>query len=262
MAGRSQDWLGKTVVVTGGSSGIGAQVVRQFAERGATVFNLDRDLRHPSDDLNNSGSSIVQIATDVSDPESVLKALEHVRSAAGIPDVLVNAAGIYPSHTLVTMEDENWSDVLNVNLRGPFLTMRWLARAVSGDHAVDRSNLNRRVINISSGAARTGRAGAGHYCASKAGLEMLTKVAALEFADLGIAVNGVAPGLIATPGTADLSPDFCEILVQGQPVHRFGESDEVARATLFLADPATTFITGTVIDVDGGFMAGRPLPVA
>ncbi|WP_030922427.1 SDR family NAD(P)-dependent oxidoreductase [Streptosporangium amethystogenes] len=251
---------GTVVLVTGGAQGIGRGITGAFHEAGATVVVADLDetrtARVTAELAAVSGGSPAASAVrlDVRDPESVTAAFEQATALHGGVDVLVNCAGVYPNTPVLDMTAAEWDEVFAVNVRGVMLASQAFARTSGtlGD--------GRRIVNVSSGAARSARVGAAHYCSSKAAVEMLTRVLALEFAPSGITVNAVAPGLIEVPATVALSAEYVAALVAGQPVHRMGTPAEIARACVFLADPDSSFITGSVLDVDGGFLAGTALP--
>ncbi|MEU8206853.1 SDR family NAD(P)-dependent oxidoreductase [Streptosporangium sp. NPDC049046] len=252
---------GTVVLVTGGAQGIGRGIADAFHDAGATVVVADLDEtrteRFAAELAATSVASpapVSAVRLDVRDPGSVTAAFEHATTRHGGVDVLVNCAGVYPNTPVLDMTAAEWDEVFAVNVRGVMLTSQAFARtsgALGG---------GRRIVNVSSGAARSARVGAAHYCSSKAAVEMLTRVLALEFAPSGITVNAVAPGLIEVPATLALSAEYVTTLVAGQPVHRMGTPAEIARACLFLADPDSSFITGSVLDVDGGFLAGTALP--
>ncbi|KAA9380811.1 SDR family oxidoreductase [Microbispora cellulosiformans] len=240
-------------LVTGGAQGIGRGVAAAFREAGSKVVIADVDEARAAETAAGlSGVSWVRM--DVRDPASVAAATAEAAARHGGLDTLVACAGVYPNTPLPEMDPAEWDEVFAVNVRGVMLAAREFARTPGA------TGTGRRIIAISSGAARSARVGAAHYCASKAALEMLVKVLALELAPSGTTVNAVAPGLIEVPATAALAPEYIATLVAGQPVHRMGTPAEVARACLFLADPGSSFITGSVLDVDGGFLAGTPLP--
>ncbi|WP_229674220.1 SDR family NAD(P)-dependent oxidoreductase [Nakamurella endophytica] len=248
--------------MTGAAGGIGRRIALDFAAAGATVVVADVDAAGADATVQQAvrdGHRAASVRMDVTSAASVESALEAVALRHGFPDVLVAAAGIYPTRLLVEMTDQEWDAVHGVNVRGPFLLCRWLARRIT-DGTVPRTR--RSIVVVSSGAARSGRIGASHYCSSKAAVEMLTRVAALELAPLGVTVNAVAPGLIDVPRVRELSPEYLDTLVAGQPVQRIGRPEHVARACLFLADDRSDYVTGAVLDVDGGFSAGRPLPLS
>jgi NAD(P)-dependent dehydrogenase (short-subunit alcohol dehydrogenase family) len=153
------------------------------------------------------------------------------------------------------MSEAEWDAVFDTNVKGMFLVSRAVARQMIAGGVAGR------IVNISSGAANSGRVGAAHYCASKAAVNMFTRVLAIELAPHGIVVNAVAPGLIEVPGWS-LSEAYIDALVSATPLGRIGQPEDVARAVLYLASPAATFITGTVLGVDGGSQAGRAVPLS
>ncbi|GAA1717451.1 SDR family NAD(P)-dependent oxidoreductase [Nonomuraea bangladeshensis] len=242
---------GAVALVTGGAQGIGRGIAEAFRDAGATVVVADLDAERAAEVVAGPGR-MSALRLDVRDPASVEEAFRRAAERHGRLDILVNCAGRYPNTPLLDMPLAEWDDVYAINVRGVMLTSQAFARLPGGD--------GRRIITVSSAAARSARVGASHYCSSKAAVEMLTKVLALELAPLGVTVNAVAPGLIEVPATADLAPEYVATLVAGQPVHRMGTPAEIARACLFLAHPDASFVTGSVLDVDGGFLAGTALP--
>ncbi|MGW4791557.1 SDR family NAD(P)-dependent oxidoreductase [Nonomuraea sp. NPDC004297] len=246
---------GAVVLVTGGAQGIGRGVCESFHAAGATVVVADLDIDRAAGLAAGTAAGSARMSAvrlDLRDPASVTAAFEQAAERHGGIDVLVNCAGLYPNTPLLDLPVAEWDEVYLVNVRGVMLASQAFARLPGRGE--------RRIVNISSAAARSARVGAAHYCSSKAAVEMLTKVLALELAPLGITVNAVAPGLIEVAATASLAAGYVATLVAGQPVRRMGTPAEIARACLFLADPQASFVTGSVLDVDGGFLAGTALP--
>ncbi len=249
---------GRIVLITGAARGIGRGIAEAFAAAGAGVVVADKDgveAERVADELRGTGAEALAVPVDVREAAAVAAMVERALARFGRIDVLVNNAGIYPNTPVLEMDEAEWDAVFDVNVKGMFLASRAVAASM-----VARGG-GGRIVNISSGAAVSGRPGAAHYCASKAAVEMFTKVLAIELAPHGVLVTAVAPGLIEVPG-ADLAPEYVEALVALTPVKRAGEPADVANAVLFLASPASSFITGTILGVDGGGLAGRPLPLS
>jgi 3-oxoacyl-[acyl-carrier protein] reductase len=245
----------RVVLVTGGAHGIGLAIVRAFAQAGAKVIVADQReadaTRAASTITSEMGTEGLAVAVDVRVAAAVDAAVQRALAHFGRIDVLVNNAGIYPNTPVLEMDENEWDAVFDTNVKGMFLMSRAVGRAM-----VTRGG---RIINISSGAAESGRVGAAHYCASKAAVNMFTRVLALELAPHGIVVNAVGPGLIEVPGWS-LSQDYIDAIVSANPMGRIGQPEDVAQAVLYLASPAATYMTGTTLYVDGGSLAGRPLP--
>ncbi|MFN8591941.1 MAG: 3-oxoacyl-ACP reductase family protein [Thermomicrobiales bacterium] len=249
----------RVVIVTGAGHGIGLAIATAFARAGARVALADlreeRARSAASALAAETGTETMAIAVDVRDAASVEAAVNQVRGHFSRIDTLVNNAGIYPNSLVVEMDESEWDAVFATNVKGMFLMSRAVARVLiaQGDGG--------RIVNISSGAAESGRVGAAHYCTSKAAVNMFTKVLALELAPHGIAVNAVGPGLIEVPDWS-LSDEYIDAIVSTNPMRRIGQPEDVANAVLYLASPSTTYTTGAVLYVDGGGLAGRPLPLS
>lgn len=243
-------------VVTGAARGLGRAIAEALAAEGATVAVTDLDLAAAgavAASLERTGAAAARAwRLDVQDRAMVEAVFAEIDAALGAPDVLINNAGIYPDHALTEMPEAAWDAVIDTNLKGPFLCGQAFARrriAAGGGGA---------IVNLASTAAFSARAGAAHYCTSKAGLVMLTKCMAMEFGPHRIRVNAVAPGLIEVEGER-VSADYKRSFLPMIPYGRIGQPEDVARAVAFLASDLTDFITGTVLAVDGGFLTGRPL---
>ena len=202
--------------------------------------------------LSADGSTARAYKLDVSSAQQVSDVFASVARDLGLPDALVNNAGIYPSHSILEMPEAAWDSVLDINLKGPFLCSQAFARirVASGGYGA--------IVNLASTAAFSARVGAAHYSASKAGVVMLTKSLAQEFGPYGIRVNAVAPGLIEVD-EGHVSAEYKEMFLKMIPRSRIGRPEDVAAAVAFLLTQAADYINGECIAVDGGFLAGRTL---
>jgi 3-oxoacyl-[acyl-carrier protein] reductase len=237
----------RVAVVTGGARGIGAAICRRLAVDGHAVGVLDLDETVASavaKEIVDAGGSAVAVAVDVSEEASVTAAVDRVASELGAPTVLVNNAGIIRDNLLFKMTVADWDQVMSVHLRGAFL----MARAVQGHMVEARFG---RIVNMSSLSA-LGNRGQANYAAAKAGLQGLTKTLALELGRFGVTANAVAPGFIETDMTASLTDKTRQQALEMIPLRRFGSVEAVAELTAFLASDRADYITGQVIQVDGG----------
>ena len=240
---------GKVAIITGGSRGIGAEVGARLAEDGAAVVVSGRDgerLQQTVREWETQGRAVLGIVADAASREDCERLVSTAKQHFGRIDVLVNDAGMTHDQLLVRMTDEDWDRVIEVNLRSAFL----MTRAVS--KALVRQKSGGRVINITSTAGAMGNAGQVNYSAAKAGLIGFTKAAARELAHWSILVNAVAPGLIETDMTKDLSAAAREALLAQVPLKRSGTAREVAEMVRFLAGDGATYVTGQVFHVNGG----------
>jgi NAD(P)-dependent dehydrogenase (short-subunit alcohol dehydrogenase family) len=247
---------GKVALVTGGGHGIGRQIALDFAREGARVAVLDVDKGRAeavAAEANTIGPAGAGFQADVRDSAQVRAAVQGVFTRLGRVDVLVNNAGIYPNSPVLTMTEEEWDRVWDINVKGMFLVTQAVASAMI---AVRPGG---RIINMSSGAADRARVGASHYCSSKAAISMFTKVLALEMAEHHINVNAVAPGLIEVPDWG-LTQQYIDALVSMTPRGRIGTPQDISNAVRFLASDEADFMTGSVMVVDGGAGAGQNLP--
>jgi 2-deoxy-D-gluconate 3-dehydrogenase len=256
------DLSGQVCIVTGGAKGIGRAVSQRFAEAGARIMIMDLDgesAEQTARDLEAVGGDAAFIQADVSEPSSAARVVEAAEKLWGPVEVLVNNAGIYPIAPALECDELLWSRVMDVNLKGAFL----LARAVAARLVETRSR--GAIVNIASINAQTPMPGLAAYAAAKAGVTMLTRSLAQEFGPLGIRVNAVAPGGIDTPGGQEANRTVAQafgipreqvtaMYLGRVPLGRMGQPDDVALAALFLASPAASYITGTSLVVDGGYM--------
>jgi 3-oxoacyl-[acyl-carrier protein] reductase len=240
---------GKTVVITGGSRGIGAATAEAFVDAGADVFVLSRSENSEKaallDRASKTGASYTWIETDISDDSSLEKALDTIFAQQGKIDILVNNAGITRDGLLMRMSKEDWDAVIATNLSAVFTACKKVLRPMLKARGGS-------IINISSVVGIVGNGGQTNYSASKAGIIGFTKSLAREVASREIRVNAVAPGYIDTDMTARLNEEARKALTAQIPFGRTGKPEEVARTILFLASEEASYITGQVLVVDGG----------
>jgi len=245
---------GKTVLITGGTAGIGKQIALSFAEHGASVAifgtNAERAEQVVAELKEKQVSDDQQFLAEivnVSDKEMIGKAIEDILAHWGRIDVLINNAGITRDGLLMRMPEEHWDEVIDVNLKSVFNTCQALVRPMMKARAG-------KIINISSVVGLTGNAGQVNYSASKSGVIGFTKSLAQELATRGICVNCIAPGFIETRMTEALNDTQREGILKKIPMGRIGKPEEIANAALFLASDMSHYMTGQVLTVDGGMV--------
>lgn len=248
---------GKVAIITGAGNGIGLGIARAFATEGA--YAVIADINRTAGDravsaIEADGGKAISVPTDVSNEDSVRAMVETVVDRLGRIDILVNNAGVVVHKALVDLDRREWDRQLDVQLTGPFLTIKHVGR-----HMMQRSG-GGKIVNISSVSAVMGRVKGGPHCAAKGGLTMLTKVAAMELAEYGVNVNAVAPGLIDVPSQRaeeNISTAYKTRYMQEVPLGRMGEPADIAKMVLFLCSEDADWITGQLYLVDGGLMAGH-----
>jgi len=238
-------------LVTGAARGIGRSIALALAQPGLTIYLNDvvlgEEAARTQQEVEARGASARLVEFDVAEAASVNQGLDHILQESGRIDILVNNAGITRDNLIVRMKETDWDAVLGVNLKGAFNCIR----AVSKPMIKQRRG---RIINISSVVGLMGNPGQANYVASKAGLIGLTKAVARELASRNITVNAVAPGFIQTEMTEALPEATRQLMLAQIPLGRFGTSTEVAQAVAFLASDAAAYITGQVIQVNGGML--------
>jgi 3-oxoacyl-[acyl-carrier protein] reductase len=243
---------GRIALVTGASQGIGRACALELAKAGATVALAARNqgkLDEVAGEIAAAGGQAATFALDVASEESLKAGAKAVLERFGKVEILVNNAGITRDGLMMRMKRADWDDVLGTNLTGAFL----LTQALISPMLKNRWG---RIVNISSVVGRTGQAGQVNYAASKAGLLGMTRSMAREVASRGITVNAVAPGYIETPMTAVLDEKQRAAMMATIPLGRPGTDQEIAKAVCFLASDDASYITGHVLDVNGGMFMG------
>lgn len=243
---------GRVALVTGASQGIGRACAIRLAAEGATVALAARNsekLSQVETEIASAGGQAASFAMDVAQEEQVKTGIKAALERFGKIDILVNNAGITRDQLVMRMKRADWNAVLDTNLTGPYLCIQ----QVIGSMMKQRWG---RIINITSIFGEMGQAGQANYAASKAGLIGLTMAVAREVASRNITVNAVAPGWIDTAMTEVLSPELRESMAKAIPLGRAGTDQEVAHAVCFLASPGSAYITGHVLDVNGGMLMG------
>ncbi|MFJ5282122.1 SDR family NAD(P)-dependent oxidoreductase [Streptomyces parvulus] len=235
-------------VVTGAAGGIGRAVAERFARAGCTLTVSDLDgaaLQRVATDID-----ALAVPTDLTEANAPQDLIERAWEGGGAVDVLVNAAGLYPSLDMLDVTAETWDRLFALNLRAPVL-----ATAAYGQR-VTAAGATGAVVNISSGSALRSRPGGGPYATTKAALEMATRAAALEFGALGIRVNAISPGFVPVASDANpVSPVYAQAL-SANPLGRPGTPEDIAHAVHWLCTPEAAWITGEVLRVDGGSSTG------
>ncbi|SEL34993.1 3-oxoacyl-ACP reductase FabG [Roseivivax marinus] len=239
------DLTGKSALVTGASGGIGGAIASALHEAGATVGlsgTREAPLQELADQL---GERAHVLPCNLSDAEAVTALPKQAAEAMGSVDILVNNAGITRDNIFMRMSDDEWTQVLEVNLTAAFRLSKGVLRGMM------KSRWG-RIVNVSSVVGATGNPGQGNYAAAKAGLVGMTKSLAYEVASRNITVNAVAPGFIETAMTEKLNDEQKQQILGQIPSGRMGTPEEIAAAALFLASPGASYVTGTTLHVNGG----------
>jgi 3-oxoacyl-[acyl-carrier protein] reductase len=243
---------GRIALVTGASQGIGRACALELAKAGATVALAARNeakLAEVAAEIEAAGGQAAAFALDVANEESIKNGAKAALDRFAKVEILVNNAGITRDDLMMRMKRPDWDDVLSTNLTGSFLLTQALLRQMM-------KNRWGRIINITSVVGRTGQEGQVNYASSKAGLIGFTRSLAREVASRGITVNAVAPGYIETPMTAVLDEKLRAKMIEQIPLGRPGTDTEIAQSVAFLASDAAAYITGHVLDVNGGMFMG------
>jgi acetoacetyl-CoA reductase/3-oxoacyl-[acyl-carrier protein] reductase len=242
----SIDLAGASAWVTGGASGIGAEIVSALASAGARVAALD--LLYPKTAAGATPPGVTHLHIDVGDPGSIARVTRDLLDAGHVPDILVNNAGITRDGAMWNLTDDQWNAVIDVNLTAAFLMTRAAAPSMRERHAG-------AIVNMASINGLRGKFGQTNYAASKGGLIAFTRAAARELGPRGIRVNAVAPGMIETSMTGGLPEDVRQHAKSESALGRLGHPRDIANAVVFLVSPLASHVTGHVLVVDGGQIA-------
>ncbi|MBN1490957.1 MAG: 3-oxoacyl-[acyl-carrier-protein] reductase [Phycisphaerae bacterium] len=243
------DLTGKTALVTGATGGIGAGIVRAFHKAGATVAISGRQADKLEALAKELGDRVHVVPCDLADKVAVGKLIDDAVAKLGRLDILVNNAGLTKDNLFMVMKDEQWDDVIAVNLTSTFMLMRAAAR-----HMLRSKTGFGRIINISSISGVIGNPGQGNYAASKAGMIGMTKSLAREVANRGITANCIAPGFIKTAMTDALNEKQVAEISQHIPAQRFGTPEDIAAGALYLASVEGSYMTGQTLHINGGMV--------
>lgn len=237
----------KVAIITGGASGIGRETCLLFAKQGAKVVVADFDFEKAmavKEEILNDGGNAIALKVDVTNQQEVKQMVDCTIDSFGTIDILINNAGVTNDALLVRMTEEQWDQVVDVNLKGVFLCTKAVAPILI------RKRFG-RIISTSSISAN-GNFGQTNYAATKAGIRAMTKTWAKEFGRSGVTANAVAPGFVETPMTQSMKPEVLEKIVQNVPARRLGVPFDIAYTYLFLASEEASYINGAIIEVDGG----------
>jgi NAD(P)-dependent dehydrogenase (short-subunit alcohol dehydrogenase family) len=252
----------QSVIITGSGSGIGKGIAERFVKAGANVYLVDINEKQ----LTQTKGDLIQLTTFNQNVESAVgdlrskafrkKIIEEASNKLGKIDCLINCAGIYPSKPFLSISEEDWDQVLDLNLKAVFFLNQAAAQTMI------ENNIKGKIVNISSTASEVARPGVAHYCTSKAGLKMLTQVMALELAPHGIRVNALGPGLVETETlmntlTTEQAKREHEEKLSYSPMQRAALVDEIVDGVMYFASDFSSYVTGQTLLIDGGYSAGR-----
>ncbi len=241
------DLKGKGALVTGASGGIGGAIAKALHAQGATVAISGTNKEKLDALAAELGSRVFVLPCDLRDRAAVAKLGEEAEKALGQVDILVNNAGITHDNLFMRMKDEEWDDVIAVNLTSVFILTRYILRNMM-------RRRSGRIVNIASISGVLGNPGQPNYAASKAGLVGMTKSLAREVSGRGITANCISPGFISTPMTNALTPKQVEAIAAAIPARRFGKPEDVAAAVVFLASDEAGYVTGETVHINGGMV--------
>lgn len=244
---------GKRALVFGGTSGIGHSIAVGLAEAGADVVPVSRrfeEVLKAAEEIRGLGRRTLELTADVTCRADIQRVVDRMVSEMGRIDILVNSAGTTKRVPSLELSDDDWNRILDVNLKGTWYACQMVGRVMKEQHYG-------RIINIASIGAFVGIYEVAAYCCSKSAVAMLTRCLGAEWVKYNIAVNAIAPGYFETPMNRDIinEPGRRAAIMQHSPMKRFGNLEEVKGAAIFLASDSASFVTGEILNVDGGFMA-------
>ena len=241
---------GKVALVTGGARGIGKEIALVLAKEGANIVLCDVNLEEAEQtagQIKDLGRECLALKADVTDSKSVEDMVDKILDKYKKLDILINNAGITKDNLILRMSEEDWDKVIAVNLKGTFLCTKIVSKVMLKQRFG-------KIVNLASIIGIMGNAGQANYAASKGGIISFTKSVAKELAPRGVCVNAIAPGFIRTEMTAKLPEDVQKRMLSAIPLGRFGEPKDVANLVLFLSSENSLYITGQVIQIDGGML--------
>ena len=238
------DLKNKKVIITGGTRGIGLSVLSKIYDQGAEILTIGSNLSN-LENLKKNFPNIKVEQLNLKNPNEVLNQFSKFIDTLGGLDILINNAGITKDNLTLRMKEEEWKDVIDVNLNSVFFTCQIAIKTMI-------KNKSGCIVNITSVVGHTGNAGQANYTASKAGVVAMTKSLAKEYAKKNIRVNCVSPGFISTDMTKDLKEEYKNELLKNIPINRLGTGDDIANAVVFLCSTNSSYITGETIHVNGG----------
>jgi len=247
----------KVAIITGARRGMGRSHAIKLAKAGAKVAVSDiseEDCQKVVGEIKKNGGEAIAIKCDVTKKEEVDNLVKKTIERFGKVDILVNNAGICQFKPFLELTEEEWDRTLDINLKGYFLC----AQAAAKEMVKQKSGVIVNIASVASGQVGIGMATLAHYCASKGGIIAMTEALAVELAPFGIRVNAIAPGMIETPMIAPVKqdPKMMEAMLAKIPMGRVGKPEEVSNLVLFLASDASSYITGSMVIIDGGWLAG------
>ena len=251
-----QDLKEKVVIITGARRGMGKADAVLFARQGAKVVLADisqEECQLVADEIIKEGGQALALKCDVSNQAEVVDMVKNAVEKFGRVDILVNNAGICQFKPFLEMSQEEWQKTLDINLKGYFLC----AQACAKEMAKQKSGVIVNIASVVMGQMGMGMAGLAHYSASKGGIAALTKTLALELAPFNIRINTIAPGAIDTPmaSSVKMDPKVLEQTLAMIPLKRMGQAEDIANAVLFLSSDVSSYVTGSILVVDGGWLA-------